>query len=236
MKSNINKLIVFAASPNDVSGHREALREVIDELNNTVAADLGIILQLVTWRDVAPAMGRPEQVILDQIGDFDIFIGIMGRRFGSPTGKYEAGTEEEFYTAYERWEQSKRPHILFYFNKESTPFPSSKEEVEQLSAVLNFRAAIEKLGLVKDYQGKDELSLLVRRDLTTVLRKFGKAPDRLIEAPGGNKLPIQGDYWEVWRDASLEERLPGERVEATVYRTAQKSIKFLTISGRSIYS
>lgn len=236
MKENFRKLTVFAASPNDVSGHREALRAVIDELNHTTAGDLGIVLQLLTWQDVAPGMGRPEQVILDQIGDFDIFIGIMGRRFGSPTGKYEAGTEEEFHTAYQRWEQSKRPDILFYFNKELAPLPTSKEEMGQLSAVLTFRDTIEKLGLVKEYAGRDELCQFVRRDLTTVIKRFGSAPVSPVKVPAVKKAPIEGDYWEVWRDAALEERLPGETVASTVYRTAQHSIKYLTISGRSIYS
>jgi hypothetical protein len=41
-------------------------------------------------------MGRPEQLILDQIGQYDLFVGIMWRRFGTPTGVAGSGTEQEF--------------------------------------------------------------------------------------------------------------------------------------------
>jgi len=236
MRTKLKELIVFAASPGDVSSHREALREVIDELNRSVARDQGIVLSFKTWQDVPSGMGRPEQVILDEIGDFDIFIGIMGRRFGSPTGKYDGGTEEEFHGAYELWKKSKRPSILFYFNKELAPLPTTKKEVKQLAAVLNFRGSIEKLGLVKEYEGKDQLVQIVRKDLTAVLRKLRTATRGSIPISIRRKSPIQGDYWEIWRDAMFEGRVTGERVEGSIYSAARESVKFLTISGRSIYS
>ncbi len=237
MKRNVvTKLRVFAASPSDVENHREALREVIDELNQSVAADRGFVLQFMTWLDVAGDMGRPEQVILDQIGEFDIFIGIMARRFGTVTGKYEAGTEEEFYTAYQRWEESEThtPRILFYFKEGKDNLPNTQEEVEQLSKVLTFRGTVEKLGLVKRYNTKQKLLSLVRRDLTKVLSELDNGA--AVESKKVEKLSSAGDYWEIWRDASLESRVTGEGVEASIYRSAQNTVDFLTISGRSIYS
>ena len=232
----VTKLRVFAASPSDVEDHRKALREVIDELNQSVAADRGFVLEFMTWLDVAGDMGRPQQIILDQIGAFDIFIGIMDRRFGTATGKYEAGTEEEFYTAYERWQESEphTPRILLYFKEGKGDLPDTPEEVEQFSKVLTFRSTVEKLGLVKRYNTKQKLLSLVRRDLTKVLRELGNGP--ASESKKAEKLASAGDYWEIWRDASLESRILGEGVEASIYRSAQKTIDFLTISGRSIYS
>jgi len=231
----VTKLKVFAASPNDIADHREALRAVIDDLNQTVASDRGFVLDFVTWLDVAGNMGPPEEIILDQIGEFDIFIGIMGRRFGTSTGKYEAGTEEEFYTAYERWQEYNSPRILFYFREGNAPPPNTQEEVEQLSKVLTFRGMIEKLGLVKKYKTKQQLVNLVRRDLTKVLRSMDNGAP-VIAPTKAARVASAGDYWEIWRDASIESRLDGEQVEATIYRSAQKCIDFLTISGRSIYS
>lgn len=233
MPTDVRLIRIFAASPNDVADHREAIREVIEELNHSLMSDRSLVLQFKTWLDVAPDMGRPEQVILDQIGDFDIFIGIMGRRFGSHTGKYEAGTEEEFYTAYDRWQETERPRILFYFNQEA-PLPETQEEVAQLSKVLAFKAIIEKLGLVRGYRNQQELVNLVRRDLGSAIRAIATR-SQAVQAKS-ERLASAGHYWEIWRDASLETRLPGERVEAAIYRSAQNSIDFLTISGRSIYS
>ncbi len=172
MQSNrFTKLRIFAASPNDVADHREALRDVIDELNQTVASDRGLVLQFLTWENVAGDMGRAEQIILDQIGKFDIFIGVMGRRFGTPTGKYEGGTEEEFHTAYTRWKESKTRRILFYF-KERNIAPNTPQELDQLRKVIKFKGIVEKLGLVKKYKNKQHLIDLVRRDLIVVLQNM----------------------------------------------------------------
>ena len=60
-------------------------------------------------------MGRPQGIINKQIGEYDIFIGMMWKRFGTPTGKAGSGTEEEFRLAYEYWETTKSVMILFYF-------------------------------------------------------------------------------------------------------------------------
>ena len=49
--------------------------------------------------------GEPEVLINDQIGKYDIFLGVMWRRFGTPTGVAESGTEEEFRRALELWAQ-----------------------------------------------------------------------------------------------------------------------------------
>src|SRR6185503_17165509 len=96
---------VFVASPSDVSAERNALSSIVQEINQTVAAiapEKGIRLELVRWETHAsPAAGRPQGVINDQIGEYDIFVGIMWRRFGTPTAEAGSGTEEEFNRAYD---------------------------------------------------------------------------------------------------------------------------------------
>ena len=37
-----------------------------------------------------------QDVINRQLGEYDIFLGIMNTRFGSPTHRADSGTEEEF--------------------------------------------------------------------------------------------------------------------------------------------
>jgi hypothetical protein len=75
------------------------LEEVIRELNTAWARDLGIRLELVRWETHAyPSFGDdPQAVINEQIpDDFDLFLGLMWYRFGTPTGRAGSGTLEEF--------------------------------------------------------------------------------------------------------------------------------------------
>src|SRR3712207_9162732 len=66
--------------------------------------------------------GDGPQAVIDRqvsIADFHIFIGILWRRFGTPTARAGSGTEEEFQTARESWRVQRRPQeILFYFRSE----------------------------------------------------------------------------------------------------------------------
>jgi hypothetical protein len=233
MPKTVRQLRIFAASPNDLAADRESLRSIVDELNKGVAADKGFALELATWRDVAPDSGRPEQVILDQIGDFDIFVGIMGRRFGTTTGKHEAGTEEEYYAAYNRFITTGMPRIMFYFNQASAPPPRTTDEVDQLAKVLKFRQSIQDKGLHHEYSGRQEFLDRVRRDLTSVIINWHQS-QKTTRAIEPSSITLQ--HWPIWRDAAISGSMPGQTVEATLLSNARHSVEFMTISGRSVFN
>src|ERR1017187_8021432 len=106
MPRRVMSVRLFLASPSDVSEERCVVEKTVGEINRSVARALGVTVDLMRWEDVVPAMGRPQQVILDQldIEDTDLFVGVLWSRFGSPTGKARSGTEEEFTIAYRSWE------------------------------------------------------------------------------------------------------------------------------------
>lgn len=111
MTDILKKLRIFAASPSDASSERAKLETVVASLKPT-ADYLGLTLEVVDWRAVVPDAGRPQQIIFDQLKptSWDIFVGILWHRFGTPPGgkdpqtqkDYLSGTEEEFRTALQR--------------------------------------------------------------------------------------------------------------------------------------
>lgn len=132
---------VFVASPNDVVEERKALEGVLRELNTTLAKDLGLYIELVSWEtDSLPGVSTdPQAVINEQIGDdFDVFLGIMWTRFGTPTDRAGSGTEEEFDRAYKRWKKDPDAlRVMFYFK--NAPISPSDVEIDQLANVLAFK-------------------------------------------------------------------------------------------------
>ncbi len=174
MTEQFRKLRVFVASPRDVVEERRRLSPVIDELNRSVAKDKGLVLELIRWETHAtPDMGRSQEIISRQISRYDIFIGIMWKRFGTHTGLTESGTQEEFNLAYRYWKKTGRPRIMFYFNQ--APYTlRSIEEVEQVQKVLDFRKQLEQHGLIWEYNGADDLERTVREHLTSVIRELKK--------------------------------------------------------------
>ena len=104
MAETVTLLRVFVSSPGDVAEERQLLEEVVDRVNRTEGIGRGIILQLWKWeenalRRIGPS---PQQVIDEQLPQYDIYLGILGGRFGTPTDTYGSGTEKEFHDALER--------------------------------------------------------------------------------------------------------------------------------------
>lgn len=172
----LTEITIFLSSPNDVSDERDAASRVADELNRTLARAHGFVLRVVRWdRNVIPAPGRPQGVINEQVGAYQVFVGILWARFGTPTGVAAAGTEEEFDIAFERWSATGEPWIMFYFC-ERPLFPDTDEAMEQFQRVVNFKRRVSTLGLTKTFSSTDEFERLIREHLTgLIIRHFGSS-------------------------------------------------------------
>lgn len=170
-------LKVFVASPGDVPEERKVVREVIDDLNRTTASEKGVILQVVGWEtDARPGFGSdPQSLVNDQIADmsqYDLFIGILWDRFGTPTPRAESGTEEEFHRAVESHRRGQRPEIMFYFCQRPTAF-RSPEQAAQKGRVLEFRSKLQKQSLTWDYETVEDFRRHLTTHLSLWLRKLG---------------------------------------------------------------
>lgn len=164
-------LTVFVASPSDVEEERNRLEDVVSELNISWARTTGVRLDLVRWETHAyPGVGQDAQdVINTQIpDDYDLFIGLMWYRFGTPTGRAGSGTAEEFQRAKARFDQDKSAvKLMIYFKDAPPPLAPSKLDTEQLRQVTEFRSRLgTEGGLYWSFRSADEFQSLVRLHLT----------------------------------------------------------------------
>jgi len=116
-QEHVRRIRVFVSSPNDVKGERESLDGVVEDINRTDGETKAFVLQLFKWeRNVIPQIDQtPQEVIDSQMPDCDVYLGILRTRFGTPTGTYGSGTEQEFRAALERFNTHGRPWVSFYF-------------------------------------------------------------------------------------------------------------------------
>lgn len=169
---------VFLASPGDVKEERKIVKKVIDLYNQIHSCD-NIKLELLCWEDSThPSFGDyPQDVVNSQIGDdYDVFIGILWARFGTPTLKYESGTEEEFYRAYERYKNGDSIELMVYRKDESIS-PSSID-VEQLQKINRFTSEVGKLGgYYFTFTGENQFQEMLLKHLDMVIRDMEKRTD-----------------------------------------------------------
>lgn len=168
---------VFIASPSDLDEERNRLEEVIRELNIAWARDLGIRLELIRWETHAfPGFGDDGQAVInDQIpDDYDIFIGIMWYRFGTPTKRAESGTHEEFQRAKARFDRDPSSlQLMIYFKDAQIPLPPSKIDFTQLEKVTTFRNSLgSEGGLYWPFASVEDFEKLTRLHLTRCVQAW----------------------------------------------------------------
>lgn len=179
MPKSFIEIQVFVGSPSDVQKERELLVTVIDELNQNWSSTLGVRLRLLRWEtDVHPSLGSdPQAVINEQIGDeYDVFIGILWGRFGTPTVKAESGMMEEFERALSRRKDgSTSPEIMIYFK--DSPISPTKIDPTQLMKIQQFRSELPEIGaLYAEFSDDSGFESALRAHLAAVARKLAQKP------------------------------------------------------------
>jgi formylglycine-generating enzyme required for sulfatase activity len=184
------KLIrVFVSSPGDVAEEREVLDEVAESINRTEGPSEGFRLELFRWeRDVTPQIGPdPQRVVDGQTPGYDVYLGIMSTRFGTPTGTHGSGTEQEFRDALAKWQQAGAPWIVFYFSSRPK-LTGDPEQAKQYVKVCQFRSELEKEGIVATYAGvrgsKDSFYEQVLEHLRKIVRRYVEEPPAELPREG----------------------------------------------------
>lgn len=172
VKKTYDILNVFISSPSDVYEEREILDEVIRDLNNIWMDTLGIMLKSKRWEtnvDSKITNQNPNNIILEEIGEYDIYIGIMWNRFGVPANGYESGTEQEFRIALNQFNENKKPLIKFYFSKRKFTLDTIEETV-QYGKVIKFKEEIKNIGIIKNYETIEEFKYILFLELSNCIK------------------------------------------------------------------
>src|SRR6476620_7796317 len=134
---------IFLSHPSDVDVERTQLADLVRDINETVqylAPSQDVRFELVQHETHAfPDVGVPQDVIDRQIPvDYDLYVGIMWKRSGTPTSGAIGGTVHEFEQALQHRTEHGWPLIMFFFCDEKIDFPQRDDEIDQLRGVLTF--------------------------------------------------------------------------------------------------
>lgn len=203
-RANPRVVRIFISCPGDLALERERIEAAVRRVSSAFAPHA---IHLATWRydlDAVPSLGTDaQQAINSQIPkSYDIYVGIMCRRFGSATYRYASGTLEEFESARDGWEKERKPRVLFYFCKGAAPVGARPEDINQHQAVESFRHRYP--GLFASFTNLDDLGVQFERHLVACVLDLvlPSSPPSGIEpdAPLGDGRiiqPSQGSQWFV---------------------------------------
>ncbi|MBI5965578.1 MAG: hypothetical protein HY863_19035 [Chloroflexi bacterium] len=217
-RDGYKKINIFIAAPSDVANEKARIISIVEQLNHGLADELGIILEVKEWSQVVPSMGRGQKVIFDQlpVKQWDILIGILWLRYGTPSGgsnPEQSGTHEEFNTAYECWQKTGKPRIIFYRCIRS-PEDVTKIDTDSLIKINAFFKQFETggkyQGLYSTYEAINDFENLVRNHLEKILldyseQEHSKATVQNDDHPQKAPQPIVNilsDYYDQVDDSS----------------------------------
>lgn len=126
---------ILLSCPGDVANLKTIVSECIEDFNRLYGGINNIKLELKHWStDAYPQSGGSAQDLLNEqfIHDCDACIALLGNRFGSPTDRYNSGTEEEI----EDMISSEKQVFMYFIEKAIDP---STIDLEQYTKVRNFK-------------------------------------------------------------------------------------------------
>ncbi|AFN57072.1 uncharacterized protein DUF4062 [Zymomonas mobilis] len=160
MIEGIRLFRIFIASPSGLEGERQIIRNIIKDRSSILLKEK-IMLESVGWEDVPPNNGRPQEIINEYIDNCDYAIFLWHDRWGSSTGKYSSGTEEEFLKIKELHNNGKIKRFSIIFKKIDDDLKNSNEDVIK---ILDFKKELmkEQLYLLQNFSTKEDLEYLIK--------------------------------------------------------------------------
>jgi hypothetical protein len=131
---------VFLASPGDLKTERKLIRDRAHYFNRVWADEYEIFFEVRGWEDLPPVSQRPQARINQHAEDCALFIGVLAERWGSDSGAYSSGFEEEYLSAHRRWKLSSVPEIALLFK--TLDATRLDDPGPQLSRVIQFKTSI----------------------------------------------------------------------------------------------
>lgn len=162
---NIKRVKVFISCTNEIKEEIDIINLVIEDIIKTSGKKDGFTIEALNWnKDVYSSKGNEvQEVVNNQVDDYDLILGILWKRAGTPTKKYKSGTIEEISKAVER-----NKNALVYFN--NSPVDINLMDPDQLKIIKEFKINLSSQGfLYKEYKSLKHFESLVKVDLYNII-------------------------------------------------------------------
>ena len=177
---------LLLSCPGDVIDLIDIVKECIEDFNRVHGKANNVKIELKHWStDAYPQSGDSAQELLNKqfINDCDACIALFGHRFGSPTDKFESGTEQEIEEMIASGKQ-----VFMYFIERDVNINSI--DLEQLTKVRNFKDkySAESKGIYWGIKDDIEFRRLLSNHLSLYFLELIVKPEITIQHQKTSKL------------------------------------------------
>lgn len=164
----------FISSAGDCYEERQIVKQALNDISDKYSGLTGVTIKPFTWEeDVLNEFGADGQTLIDNAADkadYDIFLGIMRYRFGTPTHSSGSGTEHEFKKALEKKKENLDTKVTFFFyGGQMNP---EDFDQNQFSKVKEFKSSIQSKGLYSDYDSIANFEKTIKSKLELLYKEL----------------------------------------------------------------
>ena len=106
--------------------------------------------------------------IREALGGYDIYVGLIWLRMGTPTGDWRSGTEAELRYALDAYKNTGRPELLFYVK-------NARKGQERQPGVDDLIRELRGGGLPQNFRSKSDLRPMLLEHLAEKIRRLEPA-------------------------------------------------------------
>lgn len=151
MAKKVMQYDLLVSCPGDIKPEIDIIKNEVEQFNELYSDALGVNIRIRHWSKSAYPQpgGKPQDILNNQfIKECDAAVAIFWTRFGTPTDKYNSGSEEEIEIMLESGKQ-----VFMYFSEK--PIAPSELDTEQYDRVTAFKSKYKDKGLYFDYNSDD---------------------------------------------------------------------------------
>lgn len=162
----IKQINLFISCPGDIKDEINSIEVIVKEINKTFGKIGNLSIQIVHWNeDTYTDIGEDGQEIINNQIDYDILIGILWLKLGTPTKRDKSGTVEEINRAIKNPEKQQ----LIYF-KTATPSNLNFINTSELNDVMLFKEELSTKLLYKEFETIENFETLFRLNLSSLIK------------------------------------------------------------------
>lgn len=177
MPTVLQSYTVLLSRPGDANHYAEIAVEALEAINHQHSLSTGIHFHLLDWTkdSYADSGAEPQQLLNRQIVDkADIVLAIFKERMGTPTQRFDSGTEEEIMLALE----AHKTVQAYFWQPPKGIMPADPAQYERLES---FKARISDSLIYATFSDEQELRKKVTHDFTR--RMFDLEDEKPVRRP-----------------------------------------------------
>lgn len=163
---SIRKIKLFISCPGDITNEIDTIKLVVNGINKTSGKQNGFIIDILHWdEDTYTEIGEDGQDVINKQIKYDILVGLLWLKTGTPTKREKSGTIEEINRAL----KNNKVEQLIYFK---TSLPDSLEQIDpkSLQKVKDYKEELMSNGvLIKQFDSIEKFDSLFQINLSNLI-------------------------------------------------------------------